>query len=147
MTDSTAHVPDLLGALSIARDAIEANDQWHRDYDDYDGYEGSELQVHNQAALICVDRALARVPPPLGDGFASLRAERDDYRARLATQCGETLAARAAVARRAEPTNDQIRAVFLAHGFTIKPGHDDLKPYVYEAARALLAEGGESGKC
>jgi hypothetical protein len=32
-----------------------------------------------------------------------------------------------------------IREVFLANGFTIKPGCDDLKPYVYAAARALLA--------
>lgn len=35
--------------------------------------------------------------------------------------------------------DDTIRAVFLANGFKIKPGHDDLKPYVYQAARALLA--------
>lgn len=31
-----------------------------------------------------------------------------------------------------------IRSVFLAHGFTIKPGCDDLKPYVYAAGRALV---------
>ena len=36
-------------------------------------------------------------------------------------------------------TDAQIREIFLAHGFTIKPGCDDLKPYVYGAARALLA--------
>jgi len=36
-------------------------------------------------------------------------------------------------------TDAQIRAVFLANGFTIKEGCDDLKPYVYQAARALLA--------
>lgn len=36
-------------------------------------------------------------------------------------------------------TNDQIRAVFLANGFTVKEGQTDLKPYVYAAARALLA--------
>jgi hypothetical protein len=40
----------------------------------------------------------------------------------------------------AEKMNDeQIKAVLLAHGFTVKPGNNDLKPYVYEAARALLA--------
>ena len=33
----------------------------------------------------------------------------------------------------------QIKAVFLANGFTIKEGMTDLKPYVYQAARALLA--------
>ena len=36
-------------------------------------------------------------------------------------------------------SDEQIKAVFLANGFTIKPGCDDLKPYVYAAARALLA--------
>lgn len=36
-------------------------------------------------------------------------------------------------------TNDQIRTVFLASGFTVKEGQTDLKPYVYKAARALLA--------
>lgn len=34
-------------------------------------------------------------------------------------------------------TNDGIRSVFMAHGFTVKQGLDDLKPYVYDAARAL----------
>lgn len=39
----------------------------------------------------------------------------------------------------AEPVADeQIKAVFLANGFTIKEGLTDLKPYVYQAARALL---------
>jgi len=36
-------------------------------------------------------------------------------------------------------TKDQIRDIFMAHGFTIKEGQTDLKPYVYDAARALLA--------
>jgi hypothetical protein len=35
-------------------------------------------------------------------------------------------------------TRAQIRKVFLANGFTIKEGLDDLKEYVYEAAEALL---------
>ena len=33
-----------------------------------------------------------------------------------------------------------IRRVFLANGFTIKEGQDDLKSYVYTAARALVDE-------
>jgi hypothetical protein len=41
---------------------------------------------------------------------------------------------------RAPISDERIREVFMAHGFTIKPGCDDLKPYVYAAARALLAE-------
>lgn len=36
--------------------------------------------------------------------------------------------------------NDTIRAVFLEHGFTIKHGQTDLKPYVYEAVHALLSK-------
>lgn len=35
---------------------------------------------------------------------------------------------------------DAIRRIFMAHGFTIKEGQTDLKPYVYEAAEALLRE-------
>lgn len=37
-------------------------------------------------------------------------------------------------------TRDRIRAIFLAAGFTVKEGQTDLKPYVYEAAEALLRE-------
>jgi hypothetical protein len=37
-------------------------------------------------------------------------------------------------------TDDLIRNVFIANGFTIKEGQADLKPYVYAAARALLKE-------
>jgi hypothetical protein len=36
--------------------------------------------------------------------------------------------------------NDTIREVFLAHGFTIKEGQTDLKPYVYDAVHALLSK-------
>jgi hypothetical protein len=36
-------------------------------------------------------------------------------------------------------TKEQIREIFLAHGFTIKDGQTDLKPYVFEAADALIA--------
>lgn len=32
----------------------------------------------------------------------------------------------------------KIREILLAHGFTIKDGLDDLKPYVYEAVEAVL---------
>lgn len=38
------------------------------------------------------------------------------------------------------PTKDRIREIFMAHSFTVKEGHTDLKPYVYEAAYALLNE-------
>lgn len=42
-------------------------------------------------------------------------------------------------ATQAEVTDSMIREAFLANGFTIKDGHSDLKPYVYAAARAILA--------
>lgn len=35
-------------------------------------------------------------------------------------------------------TDDEIREIFMAAGFTIKPGCDDLKPYVYAAAHELI---------
>lgn len=36
-------------------------------------------------------------------------------------------------------TDGDIRAIMLKHGYTIKIGNDDLKPYVYAAARELIA--------
>lgn len=40
-------------------------------------------------------------------------------------------------------SREQIKTVFLANGFKVKPqadGQPDLNPYVYEAAQALLGE-------
>lgn len=39
-------------------------------------------------------------------------------------------------------TNDEIKALMLANGFSIKEGLSDLKPYVYLAARAIEAHHG-----
>lgn len=39
----------------------------------------------------------------------------------------------------AAPSRDVIRATLMAHGFTVKIGQNDLKPYVYEAVEALFA--------
>jgi len=36
-------------------------------------------------------------------------------------------------------SDNEIRDIMLANGFTIKDGLTDLKPYVYDAARALLS--------
>ncbi len=36
-------------------------------------------------------------------------------------------------------TDADIQRIMLNHGYTVKPGHDDLKPYVYAAARELIA--------
>jgi len=43
-------------------------------------------------------------------------------------------------AMRTQPlTDEQIKRIMLDNGFTIKEGLTDLKPYVYAAARALIA--------
>ncbi|QTO46378.1 hypothetical protein [Burkholderia latens] len=34
-------------------------------------------------------------------------------------------------------SREEVRAIFTAHGFTIKEGQTDLKQYVYDAAAAL----------
>lgn len=34
-------------------------------------------------------------------------------------------------------SEDEIRSIMLANGFTIKDGCEDLKPYVYAAVRAI----------
>lgn len=39
-------------------------------------------------------------------------------------------------------TDEKIRKIFLANGFTVQPGLTDLKAYVYEAAHAI-----ESAAC
>ncbi len=62
---------------------------------------------------------------------AMLLAERDE------------LAAAPAAAKPAL-TDEQIKNILLAHGFTIKAGLSDLKPYVYEAVRAILAAAGSN---
>lgn len=36
--------------------------------------------------------------------------------------------------------DSKIREIFLRNGFTIKEGYDDLKPYIYAAARELVEE-------
>lgn len=36
-------------------------------------------------------------------------------------------------------SREEVRAIFVTHGFTIKEGQSDLKQYVYDAAYALLA--------
>jgi len=37
-------------------------------------------------------------------------------------------------------TDERIREIYLSCGFTVKPGQTDLKPYVFESARAIEAE-------
>lgn len=71
--------------------------------------------------------------PDVGNIHANIRAMKAKLAATLAADTGNPTSTSATV------SDEQIKAVFLANGFTIKSGHDDLKPYVYQAARALLA--------
>jgi hypothetical protein len=64
----------------------------------------------------------------LAEAATEIRAEQERRRAEIRAQ----LEARV-------PDDNTIRSVFMAHGFTIKDGQTDLKPYVFEAARALLS--------
>ena len=36
-------------------------------------------------------------------------------------------------------STDRIRSILLSYDFTVKPGQPDLKPYVFQAARALIS--------
>lgn len=86
-------------------------------------------------------------PSILEENVRSLQGIIDDLRIILGAADGERItdaARRAATpqpaqAAQAEVTDSMIREAFLANGFTIKDGHSDLKPYVYAAARAILA--------
>ena len=41
---------------------------------------------------------------------------------------------------------ETIKSILLAHGFTIKPGETDLRPYVYAAASAIYEVGWMQGR-
>lgn len=77
--------------------------------------------------------------------FMDAAEEIKDRIAELKTELALTTAtADIPISKSATVSDAQIKAVFLANGFTIKPGCDDLKPYVYQAARALLATTGQA---
>lgn len=56
-----------------------------------------------------------------------------------AASAGKQAPEAASPSQQRDLSNDAIREVFLANGFTVKEGQTDLKPYVFAAARALLA--------
>jgi hypothetical protein len=81
--------------------------------------------------------------PRLQEGQRAVGAILPEQRMRNRLQCtvirkGHSMTTTAQIAGE-DMTKDQIRDIFMAHGFTIKEGQTDLKPYVYDAARALLA--------
>ena len=88
-------------------------------------------------AAVVADAPMVDMTPP------ATRRDRWMYeQGRLAERDARTpgsVAAAAPVVLPEHVTDEQIKAVFLANGFTIKDGLADLKPYVYQAARALLA--------
>jgi len=92
-------------------------------------------QQHPEASP-AVAQPVAVVRDTLGGVYGEIIREGD-----IGTVLQEgTLLYAAAPAELAQPVADEtIREIFMAHGFTIKEGQTDLKPYVYAAARALLA--------
>jgi hypothetical protein len=69
--------------------------------------------------------------------IATEHAGSQSLRERISREVVDTLAVGAASPEHV--SNDEIRAVLLQHGYTIKDGYTDLKPYVYDGARAVLA--------
>jgi len=80
-------------------------------------------------------------PEPHSHRWSDLELESiKRYAEAYALQAVEALTQALATTERKGPlSKDQIREVFLAHGFTVKDGQTDLKPYVYDAAYALIA--------
>lgn len=72
--------------------------------------------------------------PAIGD--TRTQAERQNA-------CGDCIEvdapARANILPRVALSDEQIRSILMAHGFKIHEGMTDLKPYVYESARAILS--------
>lgn len=77
--------------------------------------------------------------PDVGNIHANIRAMKAKLAATPEADAGNPASTSATM------SDEQIKAVFLANGFTIKEGMTDLKPYVYQAARALLATVGAGG--
>lgn len=64
-------------------------------------------------------------------------ADAEHERGKLRVLVTAALATQSAQQVASVPTRDEIRAIFLANGFTLKD-NDDLRPYVYDAAYALI---------
>lgn len=102
-----------------------------------------EREQIETAFASCVDHQLyMELPEHLRQGLWSmfchgfLKAQQ----ARTALQASRQPVTQQAVAEGAEDvSDDDIRRIFLINGFTVKDGQTDLKPYVFQAARALLA--------
>lgn len=117
--------------------------------------ESFELQAALRGIAAQADKVLARfdiAAAPQAPAAGEVKFSRldemplSDETYRAVVSAAATPAPAAAVAPTAAPTQeaapltrDQIRDVFLAHGFTVKEGQTDLKEYVYAAAEALLA--------
>ncbi len=69
--------------------------------------------------------------------IATEHAGSQSLRERISREVVDTLAVSAAP--QGYVSNDEIRAVLIRNGYTIKEGCTDLKPYVYDGARAVLA--------
>lgn len=85
------------------------------------------MEINATAAALAYDAALDAAPGPVttADKLFAMQKALEAYEA-----------------SRAVPAERDIRQLALAAGFKLKPqpdGSDDLNPYVFEFARALLA--------
>lgn len=97
----------------------------HNDCDLSGQFERSDIENHRLRRAI--QKIMARLTELLDeDQFATIEG--------IATDAGVEPPAEPVKV----PSDDTIREVFLANGFTIKDGADDLAPYVYAAGRSLI---------
>lgn len=98
------------------------------DYSEESGEESCDYELHPQPAT--TERKLVATPDHNRAPVPASPADMQVY---------NKIAAGYWTERKGPLSKDLIREVFLAHGFTIKEGQTDLKPYVYDAAYALIA--------
>ena len=127
-------------AIAAAREFLAASTEWR----DEQNQSGVPRQVNDLGGIrsgVCAVPVMQQVEasPEVstictecgGDGWAKTSWS-DQY-----MPC-PSCTTRVLSATKPDLTDAQIRTAFLANGFKIKEGRDDLMPYVYEAARAIL---------
>ena len=120
-------------------DPGDVNDPLHPRY--IAGFKSGQAAGRRRAAPAASPTAEQQAQPgAVGRTGCTAGTDEECTRRGCATSCpAEQAAPKAAPGCRGR--RDQIREVFMAHGFTVKEGQTDLKQYVYDAAYALLAMG------
>ena len=145
LREGDQHAADaILKLLEELVEETEAADNWRRLALQFDNHRMQALghlkAVVNPGTVFDAYKAAKAFlnAPPL-DGEEVLAQRLAELATTPAADAGNPVSASATV------SDEQIKAVFLANGFTIKEGLTDLKPYVYQAAHALLATVGAGG--